>query len=553
MIAILSNINIDPIKIYFKNEKLYLPSYNQVQQEFLNSTSVIYTEEVDKILVFLDYSAYFVGEKNANEVSEMIFHEFNYLMDYIEKYTQEQRNKILIINNIVIKNNLVMPYNKNEMFNVFRLEQELNQRLYNAAIQRNNIYILNWENIIENYGWDKILNNKYWYIGRIRYTTFALDLIYKEYNNIIKGIKGITKKVCIVDLDNTLWGGVIGDDGLEGIALSEEGVGKAYRDFQKCIKSLKEIGILLCIASKNNFEIVKECFDKHPMMILSIDDFIITKINWNNKSENIKEIAYELNLGLDSFVFIDDNPFERQLIKDYLPDVSVPDFPDEPYELVDWFYKVLIPEYFVKINLTDEDLTKHNQYKANLERAKLEKDVTNYNTFIEQLNIRYNVFINNRLQISRISQLTQKTNQFNLTTKRYTELDIEKLLQGKLNFIYTLEYIDKFGKEGIVSLAIVKPEDDKMFIDSFLMSCRVFGRFLEYNFMKEIALDLLKKGITEIYAKYIPTNKNVIVKDFYTNCGFTKIEDGLYYAKLDNIVKFIDKNYIKLQGEIINE
>jgi FkbH-like protein len=262
-----------------------------------------------------------------------------------------------------------------------------------------------------------------------------------------------------LDLDNTLWGGIIGEDGIEGIKLSEDGIGKVYRDFQFLIKGLKDIGIPLGIVSKNNINDAKEVFEKHPMMVLKFEDFIIKKINWNNKVDNIKEIAKELNLGVDSFVFIDDNPVERDIVRQYLPEVVVPDFPEkEITELPEWFINEIIYNYFARTTLTEEDKEKTEQYKSNLERKKLMKKL-NIDDFIDSLKIKLNFYVNDKRFIERTAQQTQKTNQFNLTTRRYTVMDIEKFINSEEYIVFNLEYEDKFGNEGIIGTAIVKLEE----------------------------------------------------------------------------------------------
>lgn len=555
MLAVLSNINIDPIKVFFKGEKIYLSPYNKIKEEFLNPNSFINSNKgIKKILIFLDYSELLVGSHlNKNDL-DLIQQDFELVINLVENYSNNNKDNLIIINNQLIDNNTLAPYIKNSIIDFYNLEKNMNDKLYKVLKNYNNIYLLDWIKLIRKFGIEKLFNRKYWYIGRMKLSTLAYELIYKEINNILDSINGKYKKVCIIDLDNTIWGGILGDDGIEGIILSEEGVGKSYRDFQKCIRSLTSLGVLLAVVSKNNIDVVKECFNRHPMMELKIEDFIALKVNWKNKVENIKEIAKELNLGLDSFLFIDDDKFERNFVKEYLPQVEVPDFPTDPYALTDWFYKIIIPEYFKKSVITEEDLSKNKQYKANIERNKLEKEIKDYNTYLKELDINLKIYLNDPNQIIRIAQLTQKTNQFNLTNKRYTELDIRKMMSDSNIYIYTLEYSDKYGKEGIVGVVIINKQIDckKYIIDNYLLSCRVFGRYIEYNFLKIILIDLNNKSdyIEEIVASYIPTEKNTIVKEYYTNCGFTKTEEGLFYGKIKYVINFLKENYIDIQGEI---
>lgn len=350
----------------------------------------------------------------------------------------------------------------------------------------------------------------------------------------ISEIKGPRKKCLILDLDNTVWGGILGEDGLEGIKIGGDYPGNAFLYFQEALISLSKNGVILSICSKNNEQDVLESWELNPFIKLNNKYISAYRINWNNKADNIREIAKELNIGLDSVVFIDDNPTERELVKQELPMVAVPDFPTHPYELM-IFYKQLVETYFRVYELTKEDKSKTEQYKANAKRATEASRFTNIEDFIKSLDIEIDILPADKFNINRIAQMTQKTNQFNLTTHRYTEAEIESFLkEGYL--IYCINVKDRFGDNGITGAVIIKnPEhqSDIPQIDSFLLSCRVLGKGIEDVFFKSILKMLERKGYDKVSASYIPTLKNKQVSNFFDKFEvITKASDNdtLYYT-----------------------
>jgi FkbH-like protein len=339
------------------------------------------------------------------------------------------------------------------------------------------------------------------------------------FENQIRTIELKRKKCLVLDLDNTLWGGILGEDGMSGIALGGDYPGKAYKMFQQQILDLSRQGIILAICSKNNLEDVRQLWMTHPDVVLKEEHFALLRINWNNKADNIREIAQELNIGLDSLVFIDDNPAEREIVKNYLPEVTVPDFPGQPYQLP-LFFKELAAQYFSIYALTEEDKQKTEQYKANTQRSNEQRSFTNLEEYICNLKIELKIAEVNNLTLTRAAQMTQKTNQFNLTTHRYTDADLSEMLQNK-HKIFTLSVSDKFGDSGITGLCIVQIVDRDAYIDSLLLSCRILGKNIENAFLSFILKILQSKGIKKIAADYIPSAKNAQVIDFYEKNGFT--------------------------------
>jgi FkbH-like protein len=343
----------------------------------------------------------------------------------------------------------------------------------------------------------------------------------------LEGLALKRKKCLVVDLDNTLWGGVLGEDGMDGIKVGGAYPGNAFLCFQQGLKELSRCGVILAVCSKNNESDVLEAWEKNPFMVLRKDDFAAWRINWNDKASNIRELASELNIGLDSMVFIDDSAVERELVRRELPEVETPDFPAQPYGLAD-FLGWLVSRFFRVYALTSEDRAKTAQYKANAMREREKRSFTDMGSFIASLNIHLSVEEANSFSIPRIAQMTQKTNQFNLTTRRRTEAEVRGLLSAGWR-IWTLSVSDRFGDSGITGCAMVTPGG---MIDTFLLSCRVLGRGIESEFLKCVCRMMKEHGARFIQGEYVPSAKNGLVADFYQKNGFSKVEDsgGMKYS-----------------------
>lgn len=511
-LAILSNVNFSPaLKLY---SNVYVSGIGEYYQELLLEDSYLNKNSFDVVFCFLD-------------IEENIDNFFNSIVELIKNYLIKNSKTLFVMSSFFKPLYCVDYYFKNNSTKNFL--EEYNKKLAELN-EFPNFYLFDFGSFLAKYGYRNLISPNYWYLGRIKFNLDMYKYLIEELKNIYNAFIGNTKKVLILDLDNTLWGGIIGEDGIDGIKLSEDGIGKIYRDFQKNIKKLKELGILLVIVSKNNYEDVEEVFTKHPMMVLKLDDFIIKKINWKPKPENIKEVATELNLGIDSFVFIDDSIFERNLVRETLPECNVPEFPSDISVLNLWFFEEVVYKYFPKLYITEEDKAKTEQYLRKFQRESLRLSLT-LDEYIRQLDIRLTYYVNDKRFISRMAQLTQKTNQFNLTTRRYTESNISAFLSRDDVFLIALEYEDRFGKEGIVGLAIVFVEGERAFIDTFLMSCRIIGRKVEYDFMNYLIDYFTKMGVKKFYGEYIPTKKNLVVRNFYKECGFTEYEEHKYYKE----------------------
>lgn len=396
-------------------------------------------------------------------------------------------------------------------------------------------------------GLEKWSDPFYWYMYKYALSYFAIPELSFNVANIIKAIYGKNKKALVLDLDNTLWGGIVGEDGVENLILGQEtSEGQAYSAFQEYIRENSQMGIVLNINSKNDEKNAIAGLN-HPDSILKPDDFVVIKANWNPKSDNIFKISEELNLGVDSLVFIDDNPAERAIINQNVPSVSTPEMisPDKYIQTIDR------SGFFEIVNISEDDLKKNEMYKENAKRNDAMNSYANYDEYLRSLDMKATIQSFIPLYMSRISQLTNKSNQFNLTTKRYTQSEIENVaIDDKYITLYgKLE--DVFGDNGVVSVVIGNIQEKRLNIDLWIMSCRVLKRDMENAMMDTLIHNAKRRGITEIYGYYYPTPKNDMVKDFYKLQGFTKISEdnvGNTIWKYSVDKKYVNKNkFIKVE------
>jgi FkbH-like protein len=333
---------------------------------------------------------------------------------------------------------------------------------------------------------------------------------------------GKSFKCLVLDLDNTLWGGVIGDDGMDGLKLGQgSGVGEAYVAFQAYARDLSRRGIILAVCSKNDEANALEPFEKHPEMVLKRTDIACFVANWQDKASNLRSIAQQLNIGLDSLVFVDDNPFERTLVRQELPMVAVPEVSDDPTYTAEI---LAAAGYFEGTSVTEEDRVRGSQYQGNLQREALKATTTDLPSYLRSLEMTLKWRNFDQLGLSRTVQLINKTNQFNLTTQRYTEQDVTGVMQDPRAFGLQLRLLDRFGDNGIIGIVIGKMQNDEdLLIDTWLMSCRVLGRQVEPTTLNLVAAQAQRLGAKRLIGEYRPTKKNGMVKDHYAKLGFSVV------------------------------
>ncbi len=361
-------------------------------------------------------------------------------------------------------------------------------------------------------------DNRLWYESKqMGSMDFIFDLS-KEIAHIILSLKKPSKKVLVLDLDNTLWGGVLGDDGLQGIELGDTSPrGEAFKDFQKYILTLKDKGILLAVCSKNENSIVDEVFTSHPEMVLKREDFVQLEINWDSKADNIFEISKNLNLGLDSIVFVDDNPAEIEIVDQFLPDVTTVLLSDDPSNHADQLKNTRL---FELIQITEEDRERTKLYQTENKRAGLRKNITDMHQYLKTLEMKAEITEFNNIDLTRICQLINKSNQFNLTTKRRSESELLDVMKNKNYHHFSIRLQDKFGDYGLIGLVICVANGRTLEIDTFLMSCRVLERKVEFEIVNKMVSIAKKLNLTEILGVFIPTKKNGLVKNLYQKLGF---------------------------------
>jgi FkbH-like protein len=359
-------------------------------------------------------------------------------------------------------------------------------------------------------------DSRKWLLYRQPYTETFWQEIGRLLGRILAAEKISPKKCIALDLDNTLWGGIIGEDGLQGIQLGDDFPGKAYRDFQQTLVCLKKKGVLLAVASKNNPEDVYEVFDKHDAMILSRKDFAALEIHWDSKVESIRRVAKKLNIGLDSIIFVDDNAKEIGEISERLPDVTCVVVPEELAELSDLFAET---DFFDFAEITDEDRRRTEMMAADSARLEIQEAMSE-EEFRKSLNLKIEVFAAQKQHLARVTQLINKTNQFNLTTVRRTQDEVEELVGSKDALVLGMDIKDKYGDYGLVGVTILKKKAKSCVIDTLLMSCRVLGRGAEETLIAKLAEAAKSLGCDEIRGRYIATSKNAMVKDFYRRFNF---------------------------------
>ena len=423
-----------------------------------------------------------------------------------------------------------------------------NSHVAAVAAARPNVRWVDFSEFTARYDAATLVNWKYYLMSQaLLNPKLARD--FKAWWPRIKGELALKRKKCLVlDLDNTLWGGVLGEDGADGIKLGGDYPGKAFAMWQQALLQLQRRGVILAVCSKNNEADVMEAWNSNPFMVLKRDHFSAMRINWNDKANNLRELANELNIGLDSMVFVDDNPAERQLISTMLPEVAVPEFPEKPYLLMP-FFEELVNQYFRVYTVTDEDRAKTEQYRANALRNEQRTRFEDFEDYLRSLSMELDIIPANEHNLARIAQMTQKTNQFNLTTLRYSEDDLRFQLSNHWR-IYCLSVKDCFGDNGITGAITVIPQGGQLAeISSLLMSCRILGRGIETAFVNTVLNMLYREGVLKVTAHYIPTAKNGQTADFWDRIGMRNVtihSDGTkdYVIKFDQPLPI--KKYYKI-------
>ena len=527
---------------------LFEAEYNQVERQFLDPTSELYQSDADYIVLF--QSTHKLGERHSllspDQQESLAEERLAFVASICENPVLADK-KIICLDYPEIEDTVFGSYATKVSASLTYQVRKLNMGLMDLSQQYANLFICDIAGLQNKLGRDLMFAPNVYVSTEMVLSIDALPYVAGRVMDIVCAIKGQFKKCLILDLDNTVWGGVIGDDGLEGIQLGHGlGIGKAFTEFQMWVKKLKQRGIIICVASKNNEETAKEPFEKHPDMILKLEDIAVFQANWETKVDNIRTIQQILNIGFDSMVFLDDNPFERNIVRENIPDITVPELPEDPGEYLEYLYSLNLFET-ASYSQADKDRTK--QYQVEAKRVSLQKTFSNEADFLKSLDMVSVVSGFNAFNTPRVAQLSQRSNQFNLRTVRYTEADIEALAQDPdvIDLSFTLE--DKFGDNGLIAVIIMKKQDEEtLFIDTWFMSCRVLKRGMEDFTLNTMVEAAREKGFKRIIGEYLPTPKNKMVEGHYPSLGFEKLEGSSTARYVLDLEHYQPKeNYIKIK------
>lgn len=410
-------------------------------------------------------------------------------------------------------------------------QRKLNFLLMQGCQTVKNVSIVDLDAIQAACGQSTFSDPKLYYIAKMPISLEALPTVAKAVVDLVQALRGSVKKCVVLDLDNTLWGGVIGDDGLSGIQIGELGTGHAFSDFQAWLKELKNRGILLAVCSKNNETTAKEPFEQHPEMVLRLEDFSMFVANWEDKASNIRTIQKTLNIGMDSLVFLDDNPFERNLVRSLIPEITVPELPEDPALYLHCLRSLGL---FETASYSAEDAGRTQQYRQQAQRAKFESSFQSYDDYLQGLAMKAVAAPFDAFHYHRIAQLTQRSNQFNLRTVRYTEGEIEAISQDDSHICLYFTLKDTFGDHGLISVVILDKQADSLFVSEWLMSCRVLKRGMEEFIVNKIMQTAREQGFQKVIGEYLPTPKNAMVKDLYEKMGFVPVGENRFEAEVSS-------------------
>ncbi len=507
--------------------EFYESEYNQYWQDIMFDNSEL--TEFNPDVIFIHTSTkniqHFPSVRDSEETVN------NLLAEEYAPYVQIWEKAEKVYHCPIIQNNFELPFYRlmgnmefTDIHGRINFINRLNEKFCDYAQKHRNFFINDINYMASCYGLQKWSDPFYWHMYKYALCVPAIPEFAYNLANIVKSIFGKNRKALVLDLDNTLWGGIIGDDGADNIEIGQEtSLGQMYNEFQTYIKEHKNMGILLAIDSKNDESNAIAGLSR-PDSVLKPGDFMVVKANWENKDQNIISIAKELNIGTDSLVFIDDNPVERHIVSSQVPEVAVPEIGD----VVQYITILDRSGFFESTGFSEDDLKRNDMYKANAERKKQESNFADYTEYLHSLDMHAEIKEFVPMYMSRIAQLTNKSNQFNLTTKRCTQAEIEEISENPSYITLYGKLEDKFGDNGVVSVVYGHKDSQKpqvFHIDLWLMSCRVLKRDMEFAMLDELIQKCIMSGIRRMIGYYYPTVKNGMVKEFYARMGFEKINE----------------------------
>ena len=517
----------------------FVGKYNQYNQEMLDSKSNLYQFEPHITFLLLDirtilgdvyYFPYNLSEEERKTIVKEKFLEIKTLIDCFKKYS---KSKLILTNFAIPTYSTYGIFENKTEFGLKNMINELNNKLQEFVKKEQSIFVFDFDGFVKKHGEENVFNFRQYFFGDVKVSIEFLPHLGHELMGFVKPILGMNKKCIVVDLDNTLWGGIVGEDGFDGIKLGPYTQGRPFLELQKILIGLNKRGIILAINSKNNYEDAMKVIKEHPYMLIKEENFATMRINWSDKVSNMQEIAKELNIGLDSMVFLDDDPINRELMKSALPEVLTIELPRDPSEYCSCIMNL---NDFNLLKITEDDLNRRKMYHDEQKREQFKKTVPDFENFLKEMNIHVSIKNANSFTIPRISQLTLKTNQFNLTTKRYQEEDIKKLVDDKNYLVGCAQVSDKFGDNGITGVYIINKQNNEWVLDTFLLSCRIMGRGVEQGILGHILNEAKNANVKKVKGQHIPTEKNKPCEDFLEKSGFK--EEGKYWTfDLKDIIK----------------
>jgi len=535
-IVVLRNITVESILPYLQyyafrsglEAAVSVGNYDNILQDCHGGLGAdnkpIITSDTDSILIFfkLEVFSWPLARDFLSLNPEQRESEFERVLDYVELTLQAIRKQSSAV---VLWHGLELPVYKSLGIMEDQLSDSQTSTLKRLEVQmkgilsrHTNVFYVDLSDCITQIGINSFYDNRFWYYSAAPYSLDALNVIAEKDFKYINALNGKNKKCLVLDCDNILWGGIIGEDGIDGIKLSKHGTGGGFYDFQQELVNLHSRGVVLALCSKNNEKDVWEVFDMHPEMLLKREHIAAYEINWEDKAGNIKKISESLGLGLDSVVFIDDSPFETDMVREILPQVEV--ILVDPKQSFDYRQVIGSTGYFDSLQYSTVDRQRTKMYQAESGRRRLQNNSDCIDEFLTKLGMEVTVKFADEKSIHRIAQLTQRTNQFNLTTKRYSDADIKKFVDNDTCDVLYLSLKDKYGDAGIVGAVILQSSGNTAVIDTFLLSCRVIGRGVENAFLSCAIKAARLRKVEIVQGEYIPTSKNQQVSGFYSRCGF---------------------------------
>lgn len=513
----------------------YTCAYGQYNQDILNQSSKLYEFSPDITFIIID----------TRTVMSTLFYTpyatpVNERRSYIDKRVADFVNLVRIFKNrtdskLILTNCSIPTYSpygicegKSE-YGLREMVYDFNAKLSDAFRSDPQVFLFDFNSFVSIYGEVNVLDYRQFLVGDIKVSLSHIPHLAEELMGYVKANLGVNRKCIVLDLDNTLWGGIIGEDGFDRIDLSLKPPGMAFVEFQRVLLALYQRGIILAINSRNNEDEALKVIREHPYMVLREENFATMKINWSDKISNIKEIAEELNIGLESIVYFDDDPINRELMSKAIPQIMTVSLPYDPSLYASTLMRI---NDFNTLAVTSEDMKRGQMYKQEQKRIELKNSVSNVEDFLKQLEIKVTMKKANNFTIPRIAQLTLKTNQFNLTTRRYQEEDVQTFASDQNKLIGCAQTKDKFGDSGITGVYIVNknPAEKEWFIDTFLLSCRVMGRGIEDVMLGYILNKAKEEGIIKVKAEFIPTKKNKPCEQLLPDFGFQKEGEQWVYT-----------------------